>query len=351
MADGASGMGRNGASGQGGFSIVFRHSSRREFLALIAAASAATLLRLPAAAQTGDATPAASPQLPVTVSDVAGNDVTVTDVSRIVPLSGDVAEIVWTLGLGGNIVGVDVSAVYPPELQSLPQIGFERQLSAEGILSLNPTVVIGKEQAGPPEVLDQIRSAGVPVVIIAEPQTIEAPAAKIRAVAAALGLAEAGEVLATQTQDEIDAARALAATATSQPTVLFIYVRGGGTQLIGGSGSVADAMIEAAGGIDAGVAAGIQGFMPVTAEAVVAAQPDFIIAPSSGVESIGVLDAFLQVPGVSQTPAAEQDQILVYDDLLFLGMTPRTGQMLRELTLALHPELADATPDASPPAG
>jgi iron complex transport system substrate-binding protein len=299
--------------------------------------------------QEADATPAPVPQLPATVTDVNGEQVTVADVSRIVPLSGDVAEIVWALGLGANIVGVDVSAVYPPEVMGpLPKIGFERQLSAEGILSLNPTVVIGKEQAGPPAVLDQVRSAGVAVVIIAEPQTIEAPTAKIRAVAAALGLADAGEELATQVQAEIDAARDLAAQATDQPRVLFIYVRGGGTQLIGGAGSVADAMIEAAGGLDAGVEAGIQGFQPVTAEAVVAAGPDVIIAPASGVESIGGLEAFLQIPGVAQTPAAENDRILVYDDLLFLGMTPRTGQMLMELTLALHPELA--TPEASPAA-
>jgi iron complex transport system substrate-binding protein len=123
-------------------------------------------------------------------------------------------------------------------------------------------------------------------------------------------------------------------------------VRGGGTQLIGGAGSVADAMIEAAGGLDAGVEAGIQGFMPVTAEAVVAARPDVIIAPSSGVESIGGLEAFLQVPGVAQTPAGQTGAILVYDDLHFLGMTPRTGEALMELVLALHPELAAATPPA-----
>ena len=302
-----------------------------------------------AAQPAGEATPVApAPQLPATVTDVNGDDVTVTDVDRIVPLSGDVAEIVWRLGLGGSIVGVDVSAVYPPEVMGpLPKVGFERQLSAEGVLSLDPTVVIGKEQAGPPEVLEQIRSAGVPVVIVPEPQTIEAPAEKIRAVAAALGLVEAGEELANEVQSEIDAARTLATQAETQPRVLFIYVRAGGTQLIGGAGSVADAMIEAAGGLDAGVEAGIQGFQPVTAEAIVAAQPDVIIAPSSGVESIGGLEAFLAIPGIAETPAAENDRILVYDDLRFLGMTPRTGEMLMELTLALHPEVEGATPVAT----
>lgn len=314
------------------------------------AALAASLIGVVTSASAALQPVADTPRLPVTVTDVNGKSVTVTDVSRIVPLSGDVAEILWTIGLGANIVGADVSAVYPPELTQLPRIGFERQLSAEGILSLNPTLVIGKEQAGPPNVLNQVREAGVPVVIVAEPQTIEAPVAKIRSVSAAVGLVAEGEALAMKTQGEIDAALALAATATSKPTVMFHYVRGGGTQLIGGSGSVADAIVEAAGGIDAGVAAGIQGFMPVTAEAMVAAQPDVILVPKSGAESIGGIDAVLEIPGVAETPAGKNGQILAYDDLLLLGMTPRTGQMLMDLTLLLHPELAAATPAASPAA-
>lgn len=315
-----------------------------------AAAAVALLMlvgtALPAAAlQNAEATPAAAPQLPVTIQDVAGNDVTVTDVSRIIPLSGDIAEIVYDLGLAANVVGVDVSAVYPAgQFDALPKVGFERQLSAEGILSLNPTVVIGKEQAGPPEVIEQVRAAGVPVVIVPEPQTIEAPTIKIRAVAAALGLTEAGEALAIATQAEIDAAIARGATATSQPTVMFLYVRAGGTQLIGGKGSVADAMIDAAGGVDAGTAAGIEYFMPVTAEAIVAAQPEFIFLPQSGVDSVGGLEEVLKIPGIAETPAAQNDQILVFDDLELLGMTPRTGAVLEHLVTVLHPELPAATP-------
>lgn len=335
-------------------SIVIRTTLRLAALALAMLLVAGSAL--PAAALHGDeATPMAapSPQLPVTVKDVKGNDVTVTDISRIVPLSGDIAEIIYDLGLADNVVGVDVSAVYPEgQWDALPKVGFERQLSAEGILSLNPTLVIGKEQAGPPEALDQVRAAGVPVVIVSEPQTIEAPTIKIREVAAALGVPEAGERLATETQAKIDAAMERAATATSNPTVMFLYVRAGGTQLIGGKGSVADAMIQAAGGVDAGTAAGIEYFMPVTAEAIVAAQPEVIMLPQSGVDSIGGLDAVKQIPGVAETPAAKNDKILVYDDLLLLGMTPRTGDFLQELVSVLHPELPApaATPGATPAA-
>jgi iron complex transport system substrate-binding protein len=305
---------------------------------------------LATSAQSSDATPSvATPQLPVTVQDVHGKDVTITDTSRIVPLSGDVAEIIYDLGLAKNVVGVDVSAVYPADAWAgLPSIGFERQLSAEGILSLNPTVVIGKEQAGPATVLDQVRAAGVPVVIVAEPQTMDAPTAKIHEVAAALGVPDAGDQLAAKTQAEIDAAIARGQSATSHPTVMFLYVRAGGTQLIGGKGSVADAMIEAAGGVDAGTAAGINYFMPVTAEAIVASQPEMIMLPASGVDSIGGMNAVLQIPGVAETPAAKNNQIYAFDDLLLLGMTPRTGEFLNTLVDVMHPELAaEASPVAA----
>lgn len=295
-----------------------------------------------AAAQASDATPVpVTPQLPVTVKDVNGKDVTVTDVSRIVPLSGDIAEITYDLGLAANVAGVDVSAVYPAgQWDALPKIGFERNLAAEGILSLNPTVVIGKQTAGPAAVLDQIRAAGVPVVIVDEPSTIEAPAAKIREVAAALGVSAAGEQLAQTTQAAIDAAVARAKNATSHPTVMFLYVRAQTPPLIGGKGSVADAMIEAAGGVDAGTAAGVTDFMPVTAEAMVAAQPEIILLPQSGVDSIGGMDAVMQIPGVAQTPAAQNGKVIAVDDLLLLAMTPRTGQVLEQLVDLLHPELA-----------
>lgn len=298
------------------------------------------------------ATPATppTPQLPATVTDASGKQVTVKDISRIVPLSGDVAEIIWDLGLGSHIVAADLSAVYPPSLQQLPSVGVERNLNAEAILAAKPTVVIGKQQAGPQSVIEQVAAAGVPVVIVKSPQTIEEPALKVREVAAALGVPAAGEQLATRTQNEIDQAAALAKTAKTHPTVMLLYVRSGGIQLIGGRGSVADAMIAAAGGVDAGTAAGINGFQPVTAEAVVAAAPDYIIVPASGVQSIGGVDAVLKIPGVAETPAGKAKRILVFDDLELLDLTPRTGQALMQLTRAIHPELAAASPVASPAA-
>lgn len=289
--------------------------------------------------EVGPATPEAAAQLPVTVRDADGQEVTVADVSRIVPLNGDVAEIVWALGLGDNVVGVDTSASYPPEARQLPSIGYQRRLSAEGILSLDPTVIIGTQEAGPPEVIQQIRDAGVPVVLVEDEPSLETPGAKIRAVARALGVPGRGEALARQTEREIVEAKTLAARTTSKPRVLFLYLRGTQTQTIGGRGTDANVMIEAAGAIDAGAESGIDGYKPLTPEALVAAQPDVLLLLEAGLESVGGVEGLLQIPGIAETPAGRNRRVVALDDLYLLGMGPRTGQALRDLVLALHPEL------------
>jgi iron complex transport system substrate-binding protein len=297
-----------------------------------------------------DASPVPAAVLPVTVTDSTGAEVTVTDISRIIPLSGDIAEIVWDLGLGGNIVAVDVSAVYPEPLLALPKVGYERVLNAEGILAMEPTVVIGKTAAGPPEVIEQVRNAGVPVVIIESPETIEAPLAKIEAVATALGVQNesVAQALAVKVNDEIQAAIELAGRATTNPSALIILIQEGGVQLVAGGGTVASAMLEAAGATDAAEAAGIMGYQPITPEALVAAAPEIIATLAMGAEAVGGLEGVLALPGVAETPAGQSGRIYLYDDELLLGMTPRTGQQLMTMIADFHPELAGATPEATP---
>jgi len=294
--------------------------------------------------------PPASPQLPVTFTDGTGADVTISDISRIVPLNGDIAEILFDLGLGQNIVGVDVTATYPPSMHDLPSIGFNRELSAEGILSLNPTIVIGDTTAGPKPVLKQISDAGVTVVIIKSYTDIQAPFEKIKDVSTAFGVTAEGDALAAKVQGQVDAATALAKTATSRPRVVFLYIRGASIQLIGGKGSGADTLIDLAGGIDGGTEAGVNGFVPITAEALVTAAPDVILVMSGGLDSIGGIDGLLKIPGIAETPAAQNNRILAFDDEYLLGLGPRFGLVLTDLVYGLHPELAPAgTPTAATP--
>jgi iron complex transport system substrate-binding protein len=198
--------------------------------------------------------PEASPVLPVTVTGADGVEVTIDDASRIIPVNGDIAEVVFALGLGDQVVATDLSATYPPEADALPEIGYQRTLLAERIIDLEPTVVVANTDAGPPEVLEQLRDAGIAVVVVEYPHDLTGPAAKIRLVAQALGVPARGEALAREVDATIATATdraaervAAAEAAGDEPRrAAFLYLRGTNVQQVGGRGSGVDALLEAA---------------------------------------------------------------------------------------------------------
>lgn len=289
---------------------------------------------------TGGTTAVPTPGLPVSYTGPDGVTTTVTDASRIVTLSGEFTETVFALGLGPNVVGVDLSSVYPDEALGLPKVGVEFRLLAEPIIALEPTVVIGDEDVIPKTAVEQVRAAGIPVVIFPALTTIDAPMEKIRQAAGVLGIPERGEDLAAAVQGEIDEALALAARAETTPRVAFVYVASADTVLLFGEHTVGGGLLEAAGAVNVAADLGIEGWVPLTPEALAAGEPEYIVTASRGVEAVGGLDAFLALPGVAETPAGRDRKVLVYEDLYLLGLAPRTGQVLREVVLDLHPELA-----------
>lgn len=316
---------------------VRRILSPRALAVLVVASAAAALLG--ATAPSATAAGQASSDLPVTVENADAGTTTVTDASRIVSLNGDITEVIFALGLGDAVVATDTSATYPAAAAALPKIGYQRSLNAEGILSFSPTAVIGNVDAGPPPVIQQLRDASVPVVVLPTETTRKAPIEKIEAVATALGVPERGEALAAKTERSIRKAEKLARRAKDKPRTVLLYLRGPTTQLIAGKGTGFDTMVRSARATDAAAEAGLEGFVPITAEGLVAAAPDVIVVTTSGLESVGGIDGLLQVPGIAQTPAGASKTVLDYDDQKLLGGGPRTGAALRGLVLDLHPEL------------
>jgi iron complex transport system substrate-binding protein len=279
---------------------------------------------------------APTPALPATVTSADGREVTITDADRILPLWGNLNEIVFTLGLGERVVGRDVAADFPGT-EGLPVVTDAHDVSAESALSLQPTVVFAQTDTGPPEALQQIRDAGVPVVLLDPPTSVDDIPARIRVVAAALGVPDAGEALVERTEDQIATARE-AIPAGDRPTVAFLYLRGSaGVYLLGGPGSGADSMIEAAGGDDAGTRIGLANpFTPLTSEALVEAAPDVLLLTDSGLESVGGIDALLAMPGIAQTPAARDRRVVTVDDGVLYSFGSRTPEALAELIPRIH---------------
>lgn len=285
----------------------------------------------------------AQDNLPITITDATGTEVTIDSLDRIVSASGDVTEIIYELGFYDHLVGIDTSSTYPPQaLDEIEKIGFGRLLTLEPVVAVDPTVVFCSQVCSPEAVIQQMRDLDIPVVIV--PDTEEGGlglvSQKIEMVAAALGVPEQGAALNERVQREIDwVGIALSNASPEKPAMMHLYVRNRGLQLAGGAGTPAQYMIEGAGGIDAGKEIGIDYYQPLTPELLFNAFPDYLLLTSGSVESAGGLEEVLKIQGIADTPAVENDHVVVMDTAYLLNMSTRTGKALMELAYALHPEM------------
>ncbi len=253
---------------------------------------------------------------------------------RIVTVGGSATEIVYALGAGEKLVGVDTSSIYPEEATKLPQVGYQRTLSAEGVLSLKPSLVIILPEAGPPAAIQQIENAGVKILRVGNESSVGGTKTKIRQIAEALNLQAKGEDLVKKLEADLAEAEKFVSAQKTKPRVIFIYSRGAGAAQVSGINTPADAMIKLAGGANA--VTEFSEYKPLTPESLVAAQPDVILLPERGLTSIGGIEAVLSLPGVSETPAGKNRKIVAVDDLLLLGFSPRLGEGVKDLCEKLH---------------
>lgn len=256
---------------------------------------------------------------------------------RVLALGGAVTETVHALGQGDRLVARDTTSSYPPEVLDLPDVGYVRALSPEGVLSVRPDLIIAEEGAGPPETVDILKAAGVPFHQIASGEDEPSVIARIEAVADALGTPEAAaEPLAAIRADFT--ALAAARDGVDQPArVMFILSLQGGRVLAAGQENGADAMLRLAGAENA--VTGFSGYKPLTDEAITAAAPDIILMMNRGEADgdHGASDAaLLAMPAISTTPAARNGRVIRMDGLYLLGFGPRTGQAALDLHRAIY---------------
>jgi len=280
------------------------------------------------------------PQLPVTVRSSDGHDVTVKEAERIVPLSGSLSEIVFTLGLGDRVVARDITATFA-QAEKLPVVTRNHDVSAESVLSLKPDLVLAEATTGPEEAMGQIRDAGIPVLVVDPAQGLDDVGPRIDAVARALGVPAAGKELTKRSEDRIAAVRKDVpenTKDTDKPRVAFLYLRGSASvYLIGGKGSGATSLLEAARAVDAGAESGLKkDFTTITTEALAQAAPDAILVMSKGLESVGGIDGLVEIPGVAQTPAGMNRRVVSIEDGVLLNYGPRTDAVLKSIVDQLY---------------
>lgn len=258
--------------------------------------------------------------------------------TRIVTLGGSITEIAYALGMGGQVVAVDSTSRHPAATERLPKVGYLRTLSAEGILSLRPDVVVGLDEAGPPQTLVQLRDSGARLKLVPEHYTTDGIVEKIHLVSVLFGAPERGNALATAVASDLSQIRGALSSLRQRPKVLFLLAASRGAPLAAGTETAAAAMIDLAGGQNA--VSGYKGYKPLSVEAAVAFAPDAIVMMQHSLDTLGGAEAVLALPGIAATPAGKAKRLIAYDGLYLLGFGPRTAHAIRDLAQALHPGLA-----------
>jgi iron complex transport system substrate-binding protein len=292
-----------------------------------------------------DPVAAPTPALPATVTDAQGTTVTVTDTSRILALDvyGTLSRTVFELGLGDSVVGRDLSTQFA-EAADLPLVTRSgHDLSAESILELDPTVILTDTSLGPWDVVLQMRDAGIPVVVTDSHRGLDNLASLTHQVADALGVGEAGELLATRIETQVaDTTAAIAEVAPADDSArlrtVFLYVRGqSGVYYMFGGDSGADELIDGVGLYDVAEEIGWDGMRPVTDEGIVAAAPELVVLMTKGLESAGGVDGLLErLPALATTPAGQNRRFVDMDDSQVLGFGPLTAAVLEALAVAVY---------------
>ena len=258
-----------------------------------------------------------------------------TAARRIVSVGGALTEIVYALDAQAELVGVDTTSLFPATAQQLPQVGYARTLSAEGVLSLAPTQLIATEEAGPATVLRQVRDAGVTVHVLNANNRFEGLLERVTEVGRITGRAEPATRLAQTLQQQWSGALAGVQRRPTPLRVLFILAHAPNQVMVGGRDTGADAMLAYAGAVNVmGGSAGFSGYKPLTPEAVIAARPDVVLVTDQGLKASGGVDGILKLPGLAQTPAGKQHRIVSLEAMLLLGFGPRMPQALTEVNAA-----------------
>jgi iron complex transport system substrate-binding protein len=249
---------------------------------------------------------------------------------KIVSVNGTMSEIICSLGLQSNLVGVDVTSTYPVTLNKIPKIGHNRSISPEGIIALSPSLVVGMENDLKPVLINQLKASNITTHLFKQEYSVEGTKKLITETGIYFKQTAKAAALITQLDKDL----ALVKKPTIKRKVLFIYARGAGSLMVSGTGTSVDKMIQLSGGQNA--INSFTDFKPLTTEALVVANPDVILLFDSGLESLGGLSGLMKIQGMNQTNAGKNKKIITMDGQLLTSFGPRLGKAVLQLSNKLQ---------------
>lgn len=271
--------------------------------------------------------------LPAAPAPATENLAVFADTTRIAAIGGSITEIVYALGEEGHLVARDSTSRYPAAAMALPDVGYMRQLSAEGVLSVNPSGILALQGSGPREAVDVLKKSSVPFIDVPEHYSHDGILEKIRIVGKALGVDAKAEALVAETDAKLKAAEKQTASIKERKRILFVLSIQGGKILAAGSDTAGDGIIKLAGAVNA--VEGFSGYKPMSDEAIVTARPDVILAMKNAGPPIAEAELFA-IPSIASTPAGEGRILILMDGSYLLGFGPRTADAIHDLAVSLY---------------
>ena len=273
----------------------------------------------------------------ITKSDVTSVSVTPVEKlpdARIVALANGAAELIAAMGYEESLVGRDIAST-TTELTDVPIVTSGHQVIPETIIALQPTLVIIDDATGPSSAIAKLEKAGIRIVSISQSWNLAELVSKIEQIGTALGAPQSAVRLKSALTESKIGNLVEASAAGKELKIAFLYLRGTSSiYLVGGKGSGADYLIEATGATDVGAQKLSKPFTPLTAETMAQLNPDLILVMIGGLESVGGVSGLVELPGIAQTPAGKNRQIVAVDDSLLLSFGPRTPSLISELATA-----------------
>lgn len=248
---------------------------------------------------------------------------------RLITIGGALTEIVYQLEKEALLVGSDTTSYYPAAAEQLPKVGYQRTLSAEGILSLNPDLIIYTDEAGPPAVLEQLKMTDVGLLELKAGRSLEDVIDNIKTMAATLDATARGQALIRELMAKKQGLDQAIAAADSAKKVMFILQHRGNTPLVAGKKTAADSIITLSGADNA--VTDYEGYRPLTPEAAITQAPDIILITRQTLEHTGGQANLLKAPGLALTPAGIRGHVIAMDALLMIGFGPRIVDAALEL--------------------
>ena len=247
--------------------------------------------------------------------------------SKIVVAGGSITEIVYFLGMEDKLVGVDITSNFPKEAKKLKSIGYLRNLSIEGILSLSPELVLAEEDIGPPIIVNQLRKTSIDLRIIKEKYDLNGIHNKILCVSKILDASLDDNENYVKFKNKFNRVKKL--KKNNSKKILLILMMRGSSPVVAGKNTSGQGFIDMTGHENS--MSDLNGWKPVSSEEIIKKNPDYIIITKRAFKNFSSLDQFLSIPGISSTIAAKKKNIIVKDGMSMLGFGPRTINVALEI--------------------